>query len=473
MHRATQMAQRTSVRARLLTYLIALTAAALLMAGLTAWAIERARIDNQITDGIALRTQAFIDLANDVDPTTGEPYASSTDLMREAMLRVVASPTESAVAHVGVVARYVPSAPSRLRLEDDEEFLEEASQHAADTVVVREVVTDTADYRYAAVPIVEPDGEQVGVFTIATDRGALQANLAETFQLYALVAALALAIIGVVAWTTVGRALQPIATLEARTRRISEHDLSQRIPVEGHDDLARLTATVNAMLDRIERAFDDQSRLLDDASHELRTPLAIMRTTLEVLEPRDPDEVERSQRELLEEVSMMSRLVDDLVTLAKSDRPEFIALVETDLAELTESAFARASALGEREWQLDGIAHGPATVDPQRITQAWLQLAANAVKFSPPGSRILLGSSVTPTQIRLWVSDEGVGIPATKHEEILERFHRLDPDVEGSGLGLTIVVAIAAAHGGRLDLFSEPGRGSTFTMILPRNGEPR
>ncbi|WP_159449089.1 cell wall metabolism sensor histidine kinase WalK [Demequina sp. NBRC 110055] len=464
------MAQRTSVRARLLTYLIALTAAALLIAGLTAWAIERARIDNQINEGIALRTQAFIDLANDVDPTTGEPYASSTDLMREAMLRVVASPTESAVAHVGVVARYVPSAPSRLRLEDDEQFLAEASDNAADTVIVRQVTTDTADYRYAAVPIVEPDGEQVGVFTIATDRGALQANLAETFQLYALVAALALAIIGVVAWTTVGRTLQPIATLEARTRRISEHDLSARIPVEGHDDLARLTTTVNAMLDRIERAFEDQRRLLDDASHELRTPLAIMRTNLEVLEPRDPDEVERSQKDLLEEVSMMSRLVDDLVTLAKSDRPEFIDPVETDLVELTESAFARASALGERAWQLDGVAHGMVLVDPQRITQAWLQLAANAVKFSPDQSRILMGSSLTPTQLRLWVSDEGVGIPATKHEEILERFHRLDPDVEGSGLGLTIVVAIVVAHGGRLELFSEPGRGSTFTMILPRNG---
>lgn len=465
------MTQRTSVRTRLFVYLVALTSAALLMAGLTAWAIERARIDNQITEDLALRTQAFIDLANDVDPTTGEPYASSTDLMREAMLRVVASPTESAVAHVGVVARYVPSAPSRLRLEDDKEFLAEAADHASNTVVVREVVTDTADYRYAAVPLVEPDGEVVGVFSVATDRGALQANLAETFQLYALVAVLALAMIGVVAWTTVGRTLQPIATLEARTRRISEHDLSQRIPVEGHDDLARLTTTVNAMLDRIERAFEDQRRLLDDASHELRTPLAIMRTSLEVLEPRDPEEVERSQRDLLEEVSMMSRLVDDLVTLAKSDRPEFVDRVDTDLAELTDTAFARASVLAEREWALDGVGHGTVHVDPQRIMQAWLQLTANAVKFSQPGSRILLGSALTPTQLRLWVTDEGMGIPAGKHDEILERFHRLNADVEGSGLGLTIVVAIAAAHGGRVDLFSEPGRGSTFTIILPRDGE--
>ncbi|WP_159449598.1 cell wall metabolism sensor histidine kinase WalK [Demequina sp. NBRC 110057] len=468
--RAAAAMQRTSVRSRLLMYLIALTAAALLIAGLTAWAIERGRIDSQINDDLALRAQAFTELANDVDPTTGEPFASSQALMREAMLRVVASPTTSAVAHVGTVARYVPSTPTRLRLEDDEEFLQEAADHASETVVVRSVTTETADYRYAAVPIVEPDGTTVGVFTLGTDRGAQQANLAETFQLYALVALLALAMIGVVAWSTVGRTLQPIATLEARTRRISEHDLSQRIPVEGHDDLARLTKTVNAMLDRLERAFEDQRRLLDDASHELRTPLAIMRTNLEVLEPRDPEEVERSQGELLDEVSMMSRLVDDLVTLAKSDRPEFVHRTDTDLGELTDSTYARASALAERDWHLDGVGQGTVLVDAQRITQAWLQLAANAVKFSEPGSRILLGSSVSATQIRLWVSDEGIGIAPSKHKDIVERFTRLDPDVEGSGLGLTIVVAIVRAHGGRLDVFSEPGRGSTFTMILPRNG---
>ncbi|GMA36161.1 sensor histidine kinase [Demequina litorisediminis] len=119
---------------------------------------------------------------------------------------------------------------------------------------------------------------------------------------------------------------------------------------------------------------------------------------------------------------------------------------------------------------MDGLAHGTVIVDPQRITQAWLQLAANAVKFSAPGSRILVGSAVTPTQVRMWVSDEGLGIAPSKHKEIVGRFTRLDPEVEGSGLGLTIVAAIVGAHGGRLDVFSEPGRGSTFTMILPRNG---
>lgn len=459
-----------SVRARVLAYLVVLTAAALSIAGITAYGIERARIDATIVEGLALRTEAFIELAEAPDPTTGEPYASSDDLMREAMIRVVASPTESAVAHVGTVARFVPSSPQRLRLADDPEFLQAATDNATERVVVRAVVTDIADYRYAAVPIVEPDGDIVAVFTIATDRGALVSNLAETFRIYALVAVVALAIIGVIAWTTVGRMLRPISVLEGKARHISEHDLAERIPITGHDDLARLSRTVNAMLDRLERAFADQRRLLDDASHELRTPLAIMRTNLELIEPRDPDEVLRMQRDLLDEVNMMSRLVDDLVTLAKSDRPEFVWREGVELGDLTSTTFTRAQALGDRNWTLESVAHGNVSVDAQRITQAWLQLAANAVKFSPDGSTVGIGSEIGRNEVRLWVRDEGRGIAPEDQERVLERFHRVDPDTEGTGLGLPIASAIAIAHGGRLAIDSRLGAGSTFTLVLPRRG---
>lgn len=459
-----------SVRARLLVYLIALTGTALIISGFAAYAIERARIDSQIDDGLALRTQAFIELANSDDPTTGMAYASSDDLMREAMIRVVASPTESAVAHEGVIARYVPSAPARLKLEQDPELLEAASQNATDSVIVRAISTEMGDYRYAAVPILEPDGSSAGVFTIATDRGAQQSKLAETFQLYAVIAVLALGAIGAVAWTTVGRTLRPIGVLEERARRISEHDLSERIPVEGHDDLARLTSTFNGMLNRLERAFADQRQLLDDASHELRTPLAIMRTNLELMEPRDPEEVLRSQRNLLDEVSMMSRLVDDLVTLAKSDRPEFVQREPEDLLWMTETTFGRARALGNRDWRLEAAGQGDIVVDSQRVTQAWLQLASNAVKFSEERSAIWMGSSITHSHIRLWVRDQGIGIAREDHAQVMERFHRINPDVEGVGLGLTIVAAITQAHGGTLELESSLGTGAMFTIVLPIDG---
>ena len=459
-----------SVRTRVLAYLVGLTALALTVSGVTAFAIERARIDRTITEGLALRTTAFIELAAEPDPTTGEPYASSDALMREAMIRVVATPTESAVAHDGTIPRFVPSNPNRLRLEDDPAFLEEAAAHADEVVRVRSTATDVTDYRYTAVPVVEPDGTTVGVFTIATDRGAHMENLRETFRVYALVAAVALAMIGVVAWTTVGRMLRPIGVLQEKARRISEHDLSERIPVTGHDDLSRLTRTFNGMLDRLERAFADQRQLLDDASHELRTPLAIMRTNLELIEPRDPEEVERTQRDLLDEVDMMSRLVDDLVTLAKSDRPEFVLFEEVDLDDLTRTTFARASALGDRDWQLEAVAQGSVVVDPQRLTQAWLQLAANAVKFSPEGSQVSLGTAIVGAELHLWVRDQGIGIAVEDQARVMDRFSRVDPEAEGAGLGLPIASAIAVAHGGRLVLDSTPGEGSAFALIIPRNG---
>ncbi|WP_159450155.1 cell wall metabolism sensor histidine kinase WalK [Demequina sp. NBRC 110056] len=467
----TRPARGMSVRARVLAYLVGLTALALTVAGVTAYVIERTRIDASITEGISLRTQAFIELAQEPDPTTGEPYASSDDLMREAMIRVVATPTESAVAHTGTIARFVPSNPNRLRLEDDAEFLAIAAENATEVVRVRSAGTDMADYRYAAVPIVEPDGEVVGVFTIATDRGAQMSSLQETFTVYALVAVLALAMIGVVAWTTVGRMLRPITVLQEKARHINEHGLAERIPVTGHDDLALLTRTVNGMLDRLERAFADQRQLLDDASHELRTPLAIMRTNLELIEPRDPDEVQRTQRDLLEEVGMMSRLVDDLVTLAKSDRPEFVMREQVDLGELTLQTFTRAQALGNRDWRLESVGRGPVIVDAQRITQAWLQLAANAVKFSEPGSVVALGTAVEGREVHLWVRDEGIGIAPEDQARILERFSRVNPEAEGAGLGLPIASAIATAHGGRIAVDSTLGEGSAFALIIPRKGE--
>ncbi|WP_159448749.1 cell wall metabolism sensor histidine kinase WalK [Demequina sp. NBRC 110053] len=466
----TRPARGMTVRARVLAYLVGLTALALTVAGVTAFGIERTRIDASITEDIGLRTQAFIELAQEPDPTTGEPYASSDDLMREAMIRVVATPTESAVAHTGTIARFVPSNPNRLRLEDDAAFLATAAQNATEVVRVRSTTTDLANYRYAAVPIIEPEGDTVGVFTIAADRGAQMASLRETFTVYALVAILALALIGIVAWTTVGRMLRPITVLQERARRINEHGLAERIPVTGHDDLALLTRTVNGMLDRLERAFSDQRQLLDDASHELRTPLSIMRTNLELIEPRDPDEVMRTQRDLLEEVEMMSRLVDDLVTLAKSDRPEFVLRERVDLADLTRQTFARAQALGDRDWQLEAVGDGPVEIDAQRITQAWLQLAANAVKFSDPGTVVALGTAIEGPDVHLWVRDEGIGIAPEDQAHVLERFSRVDPEAEGAGLGLPIAAAIAAAHGGRLAIESTLGKGSAFAIIVPRKG---
>lgn len=449
-----------------------MAAAAILITGTVAYGLERASIDHSIDQDLVLRTQSFYDLANHVDPSTGQPWASAEALMRAALSKVVPGPTESAVGHINGVPRFVPAdLGNRLRLEDDPEFMEIARASATTAIVVRSADTNLRDYRYVSVPVVDEQGAELATFTIATDRGARLGDLNRTFSAYVGAGIIALALIGTIAWVTVGRLLRPIRLLDQTAREITDTDLSRRIPIVGHDDLAGLSETVNAMLARLEDAFAAQRQLLDDAGHELRTPLAVMRTSLELLEPRDQEQVVAAQALLLDEVSMMSRLVDDLVVLAKADRPEFVQKEDVRLGDLTDAVFARAQALGDRVWIVEERGDGIFSGDTQRLTQAWMQLVANGVKFSEPGSTVSLGSSLGPDEVRLWVRDEGRGIPTEHQARVLERFHRVDASVDGAGLGLPIVAAIALAHGGHVELESTPGKGSVFTIVIPTNGE--
>jgi signal transduction histidine kinase len=129
--------------------------------------------------------------------------------------------------------------------------------------------------------------------------------------------------------------------------------------------------------------------------------------------------------------------------------------------------------LGDRRWVLDAVAVGVAQADPERLTQAMLELASNAVKFSAPGSTVGIGSALAPGDVRLWVRDEGPGIAPAEVDRIFGRFSRGGGSgaVDGSGLGLSIVETIATAHGGRVELDSTPGAGSTFTIVLPATAE--
>jgi signal transduction histidine kinase len=465
--------RRTSVRIRVLGYLLALSAIAVAVSGVVAYGLELRSIDRDIAGDLTLRAESFLRLAAEGDPETGLPFAGAGPLLFSGVSQVIASPTQSAVGHADGVALFVPKYPERLPLERDTDFLVAAEADPTGPITVRSHRTETTVYHFISVPILAGDGSLLATFTVATDRGARVGDLNRTFALYLLAGLIALALTGVVAWVTVGRLLRPITLLDETARDISESDLSRRIPIVGHDDLARLSRTVNAMLDRLENAFATQRQLLDDAGHELRTPLAVMRTNLELMEPRDSEQVSTTQELLLDEVAMMSRLVDDLVVLAKADRPEFVHREALELADLTDSAYSRACSLGEREWSLESRGEGPFEGDGQRLTQAWMQLVANAIKFSAPGSPVSLGSSLEEGRVRLWVKDAGIGIPAEEHARVAERFHRINSDVEGAGLGLPIVAAIAAAHDGHLELESAPGVGSRFTIVLPAWGSAR
>jgi signal transduction histidine kinase len=222
------------------------------------------------------------------------------------------------------------------------------------------------------------------------------------------------------------------------------------------------------MLDRLETSFATQRRFLDDAGHELRTPITIARGHLELLGD-DPAEKAETVALVLDELDRMGRMVNDLLLLAKVEEPSFLERELVDVDVLTEELHAKTAALGDRTWVLESRAEGVVLADRQRLTQAVVQLAHNAVQHTSVGDEIALGSSLEHGELRLWVRDSGPGVAPDQQDRIFERFARArgNRHRDGAGLGLSIVRAIAEAHGGRVVLHSRPGAGALFTLVVP------
>src|SRR5690606_19527216 len=221
------------------------------------------------------------------------------------------------------------------------------------------------------------------------------------------------------------------------------------IPIEGDDDVSRLTETVNDMLDRLDDALTQQRELLADVRHELRTPLTIVRGHLEVVEPEDAGDVRQVVDLALGEIDRMAELVDGLAALAEV-RMAVLRRVPVDVAELTREVGALAAAIPGHPWSVTATAEGVVDADRARLVQAWLQLADNAAKYSPSGAPVEIGSDRSDDTVRLWVRDFGPGVPPGEEERVFERFARVRDagTARGSGLGLAIVARIAGAHGG-------------------------
>jgi len=250
---------------------------------------------------------------------------------------------------------------------------------------------------------------------------------------------------------------------------ISESDLTRRIPVQGIDEISELTITFNEMLDRLQAAFASQRDFINDAGHELRTPITIIRGHLELLGD-DPQERRETVELVTDELDRMSRFVDDLLLLAKAEPPNFLILETVDIDLLTEELYAKARALADRDWRLENKGAGRIVADRHRLTQAMMSLAQNATQHTTDQDVITLGSTLTNGNACFWVRDTGEGIAFADRQRLFERFARGSRSrrrSEGAGLGLSIVQAIAVAHGGRVELFSRPGKGSTFTIVIP------
>jgi signal transduction histidine kinase len=260
-----------------------------------------------------------------------------------------------------------------------------------------------------------------------------------------------------------------VSEVRQAAEAISGSDLTHRLEVRGDDEVAQLARTFNAMLDRVERAFADQRQFLDDAGHELRTPVTIVRGSLETMGD-DPQSRAAATATALDELDRMGRLVDDLLTLARTDDPDFVVPGQVELSELVLGVLTRARTLGDRDWSLDRVDAGFFRADEQRLLQAMLQLAQNAVAHTGVGDVIRIGGTLDAAGVDLWVHDSGPGIPPADRERVLQRFVRTGSSrSEGSGLGLAIVAGIARAHGGTV-VVDDTDRGARVRIHLPREG---
>jgi len=471
---------RWSVRSRILATMLAITALAMVGVGGVTFLLQRERVVNAVdarltehvgaASGIVTGAGGAEDLTGGGAGTgaTSGTFTTTSSALAAIVSGVQPGANESSIAVLDGEPAFVPGVDIPFRLDDDPELLARIVAEVADgTVRLGAATTSLGHLRYIAIPVAVGDGSS-GVFVAAVDVDAELAGLTASFVTFALISAGALLAIGVVGWFVAGRLLEPLRRLRLAAAHITATDRHQRIPVVGNDDVTDLTRTVNDMLDRLDSALTGQQQLLDDVRHELKTPITIVRGHLELIDPSDRYDVEQTRALAIDELDRMTGLVDDIAALAESRSAE-LRRVEVRADALTADVHNKARVIRGHDWVLGETSPARLGLDVGKITQAWLQLVDNAAKYAPEGTPITIGSTDGPGTVELWVRDVGPGIPADARDRIFERFGRADTGrgIEGSGLGLSIVRAIATAHGGRVMVLSS-GTGTQIGLELPR-----
>jgi len=321
-----------------------------------------------------------------------------------------------------------------------------------------------------------PDGPLM--LQIAAPLAADDHELSELLTVMLLAGPLALALALGGGYLLARRALAPVDRMAAEADQITATRLDRRLEMPNPDDeLGRLGATINGMIIRLERSFEETRRFTADAAHELRTPLAVMRNVAEVAlrSPREPEHYRRVLGDVLEEVERMTRLAEQLLFLCREDAGLVpLVMKEVRLDDLArESSEHMAVVAGSKGLALesDGLTSCAVRGDADQLRRLLFNLLDNAIKFTPASGTIRVGLERADGHACLTVEDTGVGIPSEHIPHVFERFYRVDPargqEAEGTGLGLAICRSIAEAHGGDLRIESAVGQGTRVTLVMP------
>ncbi len=462
----------SSLRWRIVTGYVLLLAAALAISILVTRQVLVGRLDREVDRSLTQEVEEMRNVATGDDPATGEPFGDDTATIFDTFLRGNIPITNEAFYTLVDGERYLSSFDAPQELWEDDGFVADWAAVTTPTTVT--TTSSLGEVRYLAVPLLTGDTVS-GVFVVVNFLDNDRDDIAFVVRVLIAAGLVVLVATAALAWSIAGRVLRPVRDLTTTAHQISDTDLTKRIEVTGNDEIAKLGATFNEMVDRLEDGFAHQREFLDDVAHELRTPITIVQGHVDVLGD-DPDERADSVATITDELDRMNRYVDDLLLLAKAESGQFLRFAPVDLGELAEIVDQRVRPLGVRDWVLDAAPQTGTVAflgDRDRLLQAMLNLATNAVQHTADGDQIGIGVAAEPgdSMAQLWVRDTGPGLdPDTIDQLFTRRFRSAASRArrsEGMGIGLSIVDAIARGHGGRAIAANEPDGGARFTIELP------
>jgi signal transduction histidine kinase len=330
--------------------------------------------------------------------------------------------------------------------------------------------------RVLTVPLINARGP-AGLLQVGRNLNLFDATLQTLAVVLVLLTILSMFLTGGMTWFVNGQALAPLATVTKVATQITKaDDLSRRIQISGvrDDEVGELIDAFNQTLSRLEKLFTSQRRFLADVSHELRTPLTVIKGNVGLMRKMKTLD-EESLSGIEAEVDRLTRLVGDLLFLAQAESgriPMDQSPVELDTILLEVFQQARTLA-GERlTVTISEIDQVQVIGDRDRLKQVLLNIAGNAVQYTPHGGWVILSMRKVNERVQIVISDNGPGIPAVDLPHIFERFYRSEKSrkrsaMGGFGLGLSIAFWIVRNHGGMIDVISIEGKGTTFTIWLP------
>ena len=343
--------------------------------------------------------------------------------------------------------------------------------------IFRDTRLNETSLRVLSVPL-EVDGRKMAVLQVGTNRGIVDLLQRILISVLGIVMVISVTLAGLAGWLGTGQVLTPLEKVTLAAMNITNaDDLSRRLPNQGKDknEIGVLIDGFNQTLDRLEYLFNRQKRFMADVSHELRTPLTVIKGNVGLLRMmKEPDEESLSSIET--EVDRLTRMVGDLLLLAQAEAGKLelnLQPVELDTVFLEVLQQVKILAGNRITLKLTEIDQIQVIGDRDRLKQVFINLLANAVKYTPPGGTVFLAIKKVGEQVQTVIEDTGPGIPANDLPHIFERFYRGDKartrSVDGSsfGLGLSIAYWIIKNHNGRIEVKSKEGSGTTFSVWLP------